>query len=137
MDAGHCIVRTGDDHWYRHDALGCTKSWYNNMMAEDRFDKSIILISSVIFCFGSFYSEIPFGMSGQWQNTSPYFCFSVVGGYMMVTFSNLVMLFLGVEIPSIPVYVLAGSNKKSLKSNESAFSVFYGDICLPAFYYSE
>jgi NADH-quinone oxidoreductase subunit N len=50
--------------------------------------------------------------------------FSVVGAYCLASFTNFVMLFLGIEILSIPMYVLAGSNKRSLLSNESALKYF-------------
>jgi NADH-quinone oxidoreductase subunit N len=50
--------------------------------------------------------------------------FSIVGGYCMVSYTNFVMLFLGIEILAIPMYVLAGSNKKSLRSNEAALKYF-------------
>jgi NADH-quinone oxidoreductase subunit N len=43
---------------------------------------------------------------------------------MMVSFNNMAMLFLGVEILSISLYVLAGSNKTSLNSTEAAFKYF-------------
>mgnify|MGYP000955715888 CR=1 FL=1 len=112
------IIGTVTMHW------GVQKSWYNNMMAEDRFDKSIILISSVIFLLWIILFRDTLRDERTVAEYIALLCFSVVGGYMMVTFSNLVMLFLGVEILSIPVYVLAGSNKKSLKSNESAFKYF-------------
>jgi NADH-quinone oxidoreductase subunit N len=42
----------------------------------------------------------------------------------MTNFTNLVMLFLAIEILSIPVYVLAASNRSSLLSNESGFKYF-------------
>jgi NADH-quinone oxidoreductase subunit N len=50
--------------------------------------------------------------------------FSFCGAGLMAAFGNLAMLFLGVEILSIPVYVLAASNKTDLKSNESGFKYF-------------
>ena len=50
--------------------------------------------------------------------------FSLCGGVIMTSYSNLVMLFLGIEILSIPLYVLAGSNKNSLASNEASFKYF-------------
>lgn len=42
----------------------------------------------------------------------------------MLNFGNLVMLFLGVELLSIPMYVLAGSDKQNLLSNEAALKYF-------------
>jgi NADH-quinone oxidoreductase subunit N len=40
------------------------------------------------------------------------------------SYTNLLMLFLGIEIMSIPQYILAGSDKKNLKSNEAALKYF-------------
>jgi NADH-quinone oxidoreductase subunit N len=50
--------------------------------------------------------------------------FSLVGALVMVSFTNLVMLFIGVEILSVSMYVLAGSSKDDIKSSESAFKYF-------------
>lgn len=50
--------------------------------------------------------------------------FALVGGLILTCYSNLVMLFLGIEILSIPLYVLAGSRKNELGSNEAAFKYF-------------
>ena len=43
---------------------------------------------------------------------------------MMASYSNLIMLFLGLEILSISMYILAGSKKDSLASNEAALKYF-------------
>ncbi len=50
--------------------------------------------------------------------------FSLCGGLMMTSFTNLVMLFLGIEALSIPLYVLAGSRKTDLRSNEAGLKYF-------------
>lgn len=50
--------------------------------------------------------------------------FSTVGGLILVSFTNMSMLFLGVEILSIPLYILAGSRKKDLRSVESSIKYF-------------
>lgn len=50
--------------------------------------------------------------------------FSLCGGLLMASFSNLIMLFLGIEVLSIPLYVLAGSRKNDLRSNEAALKYF-------------
>lgn len=52
------------------------------------------------------------------------FLFALTGGVVMTSFSNLVMLFLGIEILSIPLYVLAGSRRADLASNEAALKYF-------------
>ena len=50
--------------------------------------------------------------------------FSLVGVFILTSYTHLSMLFLGVEILSIPVYVLAGSDKRNIYSNEAAFKYF-------------
>jgi len=50
--------------------------------------------------------------------------FVLVGGIMMVSFTNLLMLFIGLEILSIGVYILTGSDKKNTRSNEAALKYF-------------
>ncbi len=61
------------------------------------------------------------------NNLSDHFAlvlFSLVGVFILTSYTHMVMLFLGVEILSIPVYVLAGSDKRNIYSNESAFKYF-------------
>ena len=50
--------------------------------------------------------------------------FSLAGALCMVSYTNVVMLFVGIEILSVSMYVLAGSNKSDMASNESAFKYF-------------
>ncbi|WP_266362114.1 NADH-quinone oxidoreductase subunit N [Tellurirhabdus rosea] len=50
--------------------------------------------------------------------------FSIVGAIMMIGFENLIMLFVGVEILSVSMYVLTGSDKKNIRSNEAALKYF-------------
>jgi NADH-quinone oxidoreductase subunit N len=51
--------------------------------------------------------------------------FSLCGAVVMSAYTNLVMLFLGIEILSIPVYVLAASDRKNVLSNEAGFKYFF------------
>ncbi len=46
--------------------------------------------------------------------------FILCGLYMLTTYNNMLMLFLGIEILSIPQYILAGSDKRNLKSSEAS-----------------
>ncbi|MEY4926052.1 MAG: hypothetical protein RI894_488, partial [Bacteroidota bacterium] len=50
--------------------------------------------------------------------------FSLAGSVAMLGFGNLAMLFLGVELLSIPMYILAGSDKRNLLSNEASLKYF-------------
>ena len=50
--------------------------------------------------------------------------FITAGISVIAGFKSLLMLFIGIEIISIPLYVLAGSDKSNLKSNEAALKYF-------------
>ncbi|MFY7989642.1 MAG: NADH-quinone oxidoreductase subunit N [Fluviicola sp.] len=49
---------------------------------------------------------------------------SSTGALIMFAFTDMFMFFLGLEILSIPIYVMAGSNKGDLRSNESSLKYF-------------
>jgi NADH-quinone oxidoreductase subunit N len=49
---------------------------------------------------------------------------SSTGALIMFAFTDMFMFFLGLEILSIPIYVMAGSNKSDLRSNESSLKYF-------------
>ena len=50
--------------------------------------------------------------------------FLLLGAIAMVSFGNLAMFFLGIEILSIALYVLAASEPKNVKSNEAGMKYF-------------
>lgn len=50
--------------------------------------------------------------------------FVLCGVGIVTSYSNLLMLFIGIEILSIPLYILTGSDKKNLKGNEAALKYF-------------
>jgi NADH-quinone oxidoreductase subunit N len=52
------------------------------------------------------------------------FFFILVGTYMLSSFNNMLIMFLGIEIISIPQYILAGSDKRNLKSSEASLKYF-------------
>jgi NADH-quinone oxidoreductase subunit N len=61
------------------------------------------------------------------ENVSEYFAlifFVLCGVALIATFNSLLMLFVGIEIVSIPLYILTGSDKRNLKSNEAALKYF-------------
>ena len=60
-------------------------------------------------------------------NVSEYFAlifFVLCGVCLSATFNTLLILFLGIEIMSIPLYILTGSDKRNLKSNEASLKYF-------------
>ncbi len=50
--------------------------------------------------------------------------FILCGLYLLSSYNNLLMLFIGIEILSIPQYILAGSDKRNLKSSEASLKYF-------------
>ena len=61
------------------------------------------------------------------NNPGEYFAliFFVLCGISIATsFNSLLMLFIGIEIISIPLYILTGSDKRNLKSNEASLKYF-------------
>lgn len=60
-------------------------------------------------------------------NVSEYFAlifFVLCGVCLSATYNTLLILFLGIEIMSIPLYILTGSDKRNLKSNEASLKYF-------------
>ena len=61
------------------------------------------------------------------EHTGEYFAlifFVLCGVSLVCTYNTLLLLFLGIEIMSIPLYILTGSDKRNLKSNEAALKYF-------------
>src|SRR5690606_18706156 len=50
--------------------------------------------------------------------------FLLIGAVCMVSFEHLVMFFMGLEILSITLYILAASNPQKIKSNEAGMKYF-------------
>lgn len=60
-------------------------------------------------------------------NVSEYFAlifFVLCGVCLSATYNTLLILFLGIEIMSIPLYILTGTDKRNLKSNEASLKYF-------------
>ncbi|MBS1512760.1 MAG: NADH-quinone oxidoreductase subunit N [Bacteroidetes bacterium] len=61
------------------------------------------------------------------NNVSEYFAlifFILCGVGIVASFNTLLMLFIGIEIISIPLYILTGADKRNLKSNEAGLKYF-------------
>jgi NADH-quinone oxidoreductase subunit N len=94
---------------------------YFNMM---RFDYSSIgfMLIMLFVCILWFLLFSKFVNSTE--NQTSYYAlilFALTGSMLMVSYTNMAMLFLGIEILSIPMYVMAGSNRTNISSNEAAF----------------
>ena len=104
----------GTGTWYFHDMV-----IFDNFSIA--FNSSMITITIVIFLFGiDYYRRMELHVAEQYA----LMIFTLVGAFLMTSFSNLIMLFLGIEILSIPLYILAGGKKASFRSNEASFKYF-------------
>ncbi|WP_205501552.1 NADH-quinone oxidoreductase subunit N [Rufibacter psychrotolerans] len=101
------------------------QSYFSNMLSTDNFSvgfTAVMVVSTLLI--------LPFSRRyaiNENANLAEYYSlllFSLVGGIMMVTYENLLVLFLGIEIMSISMYILAGSDKRNILSNEASMKYF-------------
>jgi NADH-quinone oxidoreductase subunit N len=93
-----------------------------------QFDAYALLLNAVLLASLLIYLLLSgSAMERIGNNLSDYLAllFFIGAGMMMVTaFESLLILFLGIEIITIPLYILTGSDKKNLKSNEASLKYF-------------
>ena len=95
-----------------------------NMMQMDNYALAFTIAMSGVTVLWFIMSEEYFSKMKAVTDRYSLVLFALTGGLVMVSYTNMVMLFLGIEILSVSLYVLAGSNKSDLASNESAFKYF-------------
>jgi len=98
---------------------------YNGMVLFDHFALvfSILMIGLTILIL--LLSKDYFDTIGE--HTAEYFSlmlFSLIGGLIIVSFYNLSMLFIGIEIMSVALYILVGIRKSDYGSNEASLKYF-------------
>jgi NADH-quinone oxidoreductase subunit N len=94
---------------------------FNNMI---RFDNVALAFSGVIIITAFFWFILANDYFTDETSVADHFSlvlFALTGGIMLTSFTNMTTLFLGIEILSIPLYVLASSKKNDVKSNEAGF----------------
>ena len=104
---------------------GTATKYYNDMFRVDNYSMSLsgvlIFLSILIALFGvDFYKK----QEEHWSDYFSIFLFALCGGIILTGYASLIMLFLGIEILSISLYIMAGSNKWSLASNEAGMKYF-------------
>jgi len=98
-----------------------TNVTYFKMM---QFDNYAVAFTSVIIVVAFLWFLMAEGFFKDETNQTDHYSlvlFALVGAVLMVSYTNMTMLFLGIEILSIPMYILAGSKKGDIQSNEAAF----------------
>ena len=105
--------------------FGTTGSFYNNMIEVSKFSQAfsclfIVLTIFLVALSHNFYEDHPSKLS----DFVAIKIFLLSGAVAMVSFGNLSMFFLGIEVLSISLYVLAASNRTNIKSNEAGLKYF-------------
>ncbi|MEP7264369.1 MAG: NADH-quinone oxidoreductase subunit N, partial [Bacteroidota bacterium] len=99
-------------------------SWFNHMLITDNYALafSAVLVTTTLLwlMIGRSY----FSVDSNTSEHSSLILFALTGGIIMVSYSDLTMLFIGLEILSISLYVLAGSDKRNVRSNEAGLKYF-------------
>ncbi|MCL9806097.1 NADH-quinone oxidoreductase subunit N [Flavobacterium amniphilum] len=100
-------------------------TFFNNMIVVDKPAVAFtsLFIAITIFLIGlshEFYKDRPTTISDFVSIK----VFLLAGAVAMVSFGNLAMFFLGIEILSVSLYVLAASRRMDLRSNEAGMKYF-------------
>ena len=112
--------------------LGLTVLDYN---APAAYYNNMVVVSNYSVCFSSLFIVLTIFLvalshhfyDNQASKLSDYIAikiFLLSGAVAMVSFGNLAMFFLGIEVLSISLYILAASNRLNLKSNEAGMKYF-------------
>ncbi|RYY32991.1 MAG: NADH-quinone oxidoreductase subunit N [Sphingobacteriaceae bacterium] len=98
---------------------------FSGMMLFDNFSvafSGVTIVSTILILLLSkgYFERIS-------SNVAEYYAiilFALAGIIVMVSFYNMVMLFIGIEIMSVSLYILAGIRKNDFASNEAALKYF-------------
>ncbi|MEJ1240437.1 NADH-quinone oxidoreductase subunit N [Chryseolinea sp. T2] len=104
--------------------FGTSTMHFSEMLQFDNFSLAFsgLIVVTTIFWF--WLANDYFRLQPHITDRTALVLFTVAGAVIMASFNNMAMLFLGIEILSISLYVLAGSRKESLFSTEAAFKYF-------------
>ena len=103
--------------WKMHDPFPL----FSNMIL---FDNAALAFSGVILITSLLWFILSRDFFSNESSRADHFSlvlFSICGALMLTAFNNLCTLFLGIEILSIPLYVLAAGRKSDPLSNEAGF----------------
>jgi NADH-quinone oxidoreductase subunit N len=99
--------------------------YYHDMLLADNFSLAftgllIVIAFLLVAMSGNFFES----EETKIADYISIIIFTLCGGIAMVSFSNITMFFIGLEILSISLYILAGSKRKDIRSNEAAMKYF-------------
>lgn len=104
---------------------GSSQAYFNNMLSISYYGQMFnTLMTGCTLLYALLVSK---EIQKVGAHVAEYFAlifFILCGVYLLSGYNNLLMLFIGIEIMSIPQYILAGSDKRNLKSSEAALKYF-------------
>lgn len=98
---------------------------FNGMLSVTPF--GLLFIEVILGCVLVYFLLSGRDLANIGHYTGEYFAlifFILCGITLAATYGNMLMLFLSIEIMSIPQYILAGSDKHNLKSHEASLKYF-------------
>ncbi|MHC1706815.1 MAG: hypothetical protein AB9842_04740 [Bacteroidales bacterium] len=100
--------------YFQLTGIGQHSPLLSGMLSFDAFSTGfgvvLLVITLLIFLIGiEYYEDVDRNVAENYS----LMLFSLVGAILLTSFTNLVILFLGIEILSIPLYILAGGKKKA------------------------
>jgi NADH-quinone oxidoreductase subunit N len=101
-----------------------TVHFFGNMVIFDHFALAFTVLICIVAFFWFWMAHSYFSNKEHLTDQAALILFALVGAIILTSINNMAMLFLGIEILSIALYVLAGSKKDSLFSTEAAFKYF-------------
>lgn len=104
---------------------GVNQGFYHNMVVIDNFSVGfsgllILLTLLLVMLSADFYKAEETKISDYLS----IIVFTLAGAIALVSFGNIAMFFLGLEVLSISLYILAGSKRKDVRSNEAGMKYF-------------
>ncbi len=100
------------------------QSYYNYMFLSDNYAVAFIGLVIFITLLWVLMSQNYFTSESSRAEHASLILFALCGAIIMIGYSDLTMFFIGLEILSISLYVLAGSDKKNIRSNEAGLKYF-------------
>ncbi|GAM11239.1 NADH-quinone oxidoreductase subunit N [Geobacter sp. OR-1] len=104
---------------------GAPQSGFNNSVLQDNFSlffKGTFLVSAFLTILIT--DQYLKREECNWGEIYPLILFATVGMMLMASGTDLMTIFLGLEVLSVSLYVLAGFNRANLKSNEAGLKYF-------------
>lgn len=107
------------------NVINIDASTFNNMVLIDDFGTAF---SSLLLFLGALLITLSTSFyANEESKIADYIAiivFTLAGAIGLSTFGNMAMLFMALEVMSISLYILAGSRKRDIRSNEAAMKYF-------------